>query len=43
LFQESISNGQGRLLPALISLALAIIGVVLLASPEPGQPEVATD
>jgi drug/metabolite transporter (DMT)-like permease len=34
LFQESISNGQGRLLPALISLALAIIGVILLASPD---------
>lgn len=43
LFQESISNGQGRLLPAQIGLAYAIIGVILLASPEPRQPEVATD
>jgi len=34
VFQESLSNGQGRLLPALIGLALAIVGVVMLASPE---------
>jgi drug/metabolite transporter (DMT)-like permease len=43
LFQESVSHGQGRLLPALIGLILAIIGVVLLASPEPRRPEVATE
>ena len=42
LFGETISNGQGRLLPAFIGLALAIVGVVLLASPEPGHPEAAT-
>jgi multidrug transporter EmrE-like cation transporter len=42
LFQESISHGQGRLSPALIGLALAIGGVILLASPEPRQPEIAT-
>jgi len=34
LFQESISNGEGRLPPALIALAIAIFGVVLLAYPE---------
>jgi hypothetical protein len=34
-FQESISRSQGSLMPALIGLALATIGVVLLASPEP--------
>ncbi len=34
LFQESIANGQGRMLPAIIGLALAVTGVVLLASPE---------
>jgi drug/metabolite transporter (DMT)-like permease len=39
LFQETISRGQGRLSPALIGLALAIIGVMLLATPEPRQPE----
>jgi drug/metabolite transporter (DMT)-like permease len=36
LFEESISHGQGRLSPALIGLTLAVIGVALLASPEPG-------
>jgi uncharacterized membrane protein YgaE (UPF0421/DUF939 family) len=39
LYQESISNGQGRLSPALIGLALSVIGVALLASPEPKQKE----
>jgi len=43
LFQESISNGQGRLAPALFALALAIFGVVLLASPEYRHSEVAID
>jgi drug/metabolite transporter (DMT)-like permease len=41
LFQETISRGQGRLPPALFGLALAIVGVVLLASPEPRRQEVA--
>ena len=43
LFQESISQSQGRLSPALIGLALAVIGVALLASPEPGRLEAATE
>jgi len=43
LFQESISHGQGRLPPALFGLALAIVGVVLLASPEPTPSEVAME
>ena len=34
LFQEMVSRGQGQLPPALIGLALAIIGVMLLAYPE---------
>jgi len=42
LFQETISRGQGRLSPALIGLALAVIGVALLASPDPGRLEAAT-
>jgi drug/metabolite transporter (DMT)-like permease len=42
LFQESISHGQGRLSPAMIGLAIAIIGVALLASPDSGQVEAAT-
>jgi hypothetical protein len=41
LFQETISHGQGRLPPALFGLALAIVGVVLLASPDPRRQEVA--
>jgi glucose uptake protein GlcU len=40
VFQETLSNGQGRLLPALIGLALAIVGVVLLAFPEPKPSEI---
>jgi len=43
IFQESLSNGQGRLFPALIGLTLAIFGVILLASPEPRQPNVTTE
>jgi hypothetical protein len=35
LFQESIAHGQDRYLPAILRLSLAILGVVLLASPEP--------
>jgi drug/metabolite transporter (DMT)-like permease len=34
LFQESLSRGQGQLLPAILGLALAIFGVVLLSTPE---------
>jgi drug/metabolite transporter (DMT)-like permease len=39
IFQETVSNGQGRLSPALIGLALSVIGVALLASPEPKRKE----
>ncbi len=35
LFQESISRGEGRLSPGVVGLAVAIVGVVLLAAPEP--------
>lgn len=38
VFQETLWRGQGRLPPALIGLAIAITGVVLLASPEPAPP-----
>jgi len=43
LFQESISNGQSHLTPALIALGLAVIGVVLLASPEKSTQQVSTE
>jgi drug/metabolite transporter (DMT)-like permease len=43
LFNETISRGQGQLLPAIIGLILAIIGVVLLATPEGGRAEVAAE
>jgi glucose uptake protein GlcU len=43
LFQETISNGQGRITPAFFALALAILGVVMLASPEVRLPEAAKD
>jgi drug/metabolite transporter (DMT)-like permease len=43
LFQESISNGQGRMLPAVMGLALAIIGVILLTAPESGRMEAAAE
>jgi drug/metabolite transporter (DMT)-like permease len=36
LFQESISRDQGSLVPALIGLTLAALGVILLASPDFG-------
>jgi drug/metabolite transporter (DMT)-like permease len=40
VFQETLSKGQGRLSPAIIGLALAIFGVLMLATPEarPVQP-----
>jgi drug/metabolite transporter (DMT)-like permease len=34
VFNETLSNGQGRLFPAIIGLVLAVVGVVLLAFPE---------
>jgi drug/metabolite transporter (DMT)-like permease len=39
LFQESLSRGQGQLLPAILGLILAIFGVVVLSTPEPGKKE----
>lgn len=39
LYQESIATSQGRLLPAVIGLGLAITGVVMLASPESRLPQ----
>ncbi len=41
VFQETLSKGQGRLSPALLGLALAVVGVVLLAFPDPKPPELA--
>jgi drug/metabolite transporter (DMT)-like permease len=41
VFQETLSNGQGSLLPALIALGLAVVGVVLLAFPEQKPSEIA--
>jgi drug/metabolite transporter (DMT)-like permease len=41
LFEETISRGEGRLSPALIGLALAIAGVIMLASPEKRNLETA--
>jgi drug/metabolite transporter (DMT)-like permease len=43
LFQETISRGEGRMLPALIGLTLAIVGVIMLANPEPKQLKVASN
>jgi drug/metabolite transporter (DMT)-like permease len=39
LFQETLSRGQGQLLPAILGLILAIFGVVLLSAPEAGKIE----
>lgn len=39
LFQETLSKGQGRLPPAIVSLAIAVFGVILLASPEREAPD----
>jgi drug/metabolite transporter (DMT)-like permease len=43
VFQETLSNGQGRMLPAIIGLALAVVGVVLLAFPEPKPSSLAAE
>ena len=40
LFEETISKGQGRLSPAILGLVLALVGVMLLATPEPKPPQV---
>lgn len=34
LFQEALSQGQGRLSPAVIGLVIAVVGVLILAYPE---------
>jgi uncharacterized membrane protein len=33
VFDETLSNGGGRMAPALIGLALAVVGVMMLARP----------
>ena len=38
VFGEKLSNGSDRLAPALIGLAVALVGVVLLAGTRPPQP-----
>ena len=38
VFGEKLSNGSNRLAPALIGLAVALVGVVLLAGTKPPQP-----
>jgi len=43
LFEETISKGQGRFSPAILGLALALVGVVLLATPESKPPQVAPE
>jgi len=43
VFEETLSNGGGRLLPAVLGLALAVVGVVLLATPTSGPPGEAAD
>ena len=37
IFEEKLSNGSTRLAPALIGLAVALVGVVLLAGTKPPQ------
>jgi drug/metabolite transporter (DMT)-like permease len=42
VFEETLSKGGGRLPPALIGLVVAVIGVVMLATPEGTRKEAAT-
>lgn len=42
LFQETLSQGTGRLPPAVFGLALAVVGVALLASPDRKPAEAST-
>lgn len=35
VFGEKLSSGQGRLAPALLGLAVALVGIVLLAGAKP--------
>jgi drug/metabolite transporter (DMT)-like permease len=41
VFQESISSSSGRAAPAILGLILAVIGVVLLSTPETPRTEIA--
>ena len=43
IFEESVSAGHGRVTPALVGLAIAMVGVVTLASPAPQRTEVAVE
>ena len=43
LFQESISNGQERMLPTILGLCLSVFGVILLASPETIHTDLTTE
>ena len=44
VFDETLSNGGGRMAPALIGLALAVVGVMMLARPtdDDAAPDVAS-
>ena len=39
IFQETLSQGRGRLSPAAVGLTVAIVGVIVLAYPEGARPE----
>ncbi len=41
VFGESLSRGDGRLVPAVIGLAMTVVGIVLLAGSEPPPPSAA--
>jgi hypothetical protein len=43
VFDETLSSGGGRLLPALAGLVLAVVGVLLLATPQTGVPGLLDD
>jgi drug/metabolite transporter (DMT)-like permease len=41
VYQETLSHGGGHLLPAVIGIALAVVGVLMLATPEGKRAEAA--
>ena len=43
IFEEAISHGHGALVPAIAGMALALLGVCLLAKPEPVDATGTTD
>jgi hypothetical protein len=43
LFDERVSSGGGRLAPAILGLAAALMGIVLLAGAQPPLPARATN